>query len=168
MSSHSSKRPKHLAWHETLETHELIVYQSTGLMKLKKTVGEIKDAQLKSIYNETIKGLEKNIKELLQFYKLAPSPRSDEDLLRNLDTKFYATDLLIFAKTAVRNYAIAITETATPQLRNTLNKQLQAAVRTHGKIFDFMYKKGYYPAYDFKKLLQNDIRTAQQALDMKY
>lgn len=75
---------------------------------------------------------------------------------------------MAFSKTAVRNYAIAITETATPALRQTLNKQMQNAINTHEMVFTFMYKKGLYPAYDLKKLLQNDMNIANKALKMRY
>lgn len=64
----SDRRPNHLAWHETLELHELVAFQSVGLIKLKKSIGEIKDRELRSIYNQTIKGLEENLRELLQFF----------------------------------------------------------------------------------------------------
>lgn len=159
------ERPSHLAWHETLELHELVAFQSIGLMKLKKSIHEIKDSELRNIYTQTIKGLEENLRELLQFYALAP--REEEDEARNIDTAFFAGDLLSFAKTAVRNYAIAITETATPALREVLNNQLQKAIRTHTTIFNYMYKKGLYPSYNLERLLQNDIKNANNALRMR-
>lgn len=31
-----------LAWHETLEMHELVAFQSNGLIKLKKMIREVK------------------------------------------------------------------------------------------------------------------------------
>ncbi|MGZ4159846.1 MAG: spore coat protein, partial [Neobacillus sp.] len=37
-----------------------------------------------------------------------------------------ATDYLVSAKSAVRNYAAAITETATPELKEVLREQLTA------------------------------------------
>ncbi|RLL46577.1 spore coat protein [Oceanobacillus piezotolerans] len=159
--------PNHLAWHETLDLHELVAFQSIALMKLKKFYPEVKDAELQSIYQHTINGIEMNLQELLQFYSFAPRDEDEEDL-RNLDTGFFSGDLLAFAKTAVRNYSIAITETATPVLRDTLNKQLQRAIETHGMVYAFMYKKGYYPSYDLEKLLQNDIKLANKALKMNY
>ena len=159
-------QPNHLAWHETMEVHELVAFQSVGLVKLKKFIGEVKDAELHALYEHTIKGLESNLEELLRFYSLAP--REGEEDERNMDTGFFSGDLLAFSKTAVRNYAIAITETATPALRQTLNKQMQNAINTHEMVFIFMYKKGLYPAYDLKKLLQNDIKIANNALKMRY
>ncbi|MEC5423803.1 spore coat protein [Virgibacillus sp. C22-A2] len=158
---------KHLAWHETLEIHELVAFQSVGLMKLKKAIGEIKDSKLRGIYEETIKGLEQNIRELLKFYPMAPREDSEYET-RNLDTAFYAGDLLALSKTSVRNYAIAITESATPAVRETLNNHLQKAVRTHGKVFYYMYEKGLYPAYNLDKLLKGDMENARKALEMRY
>lgn len=32
-----------LAWHETLEMHELVAFQSNELIKLKKMIREVKD-----------------------------------------------------------------------------------------------------------------------------
>ena len=38
--------PKILAWHETLEMHELVAFQSIGLMKLKIGLNNIQDSNL--------------------------------------------------------------------------------------------------------------------------
>ncbi|WP_449539812.1 spore coat protein [Ferdinandcohnia sp. Marseille-Q9671] len=158
-------RQKTLAWHETLELHEIVAFQSIGLIKLKDAIGKVEDPQLKELYGQTIKDLEANLNDLLVFYPMAPRGEVDE---RRLDKAFYAGDLLAFAKTAVRNYAIAITETATPQLRNVFTKHLQKAIKCHANVYNYMYKKGYYPSYDFEKLLNNDVALAQKALSMKY
>ncbi|WP_138419456.1 spore coat protein [Aquibacillus sediminis] len=152
-----------LAWHETLELHELVAFSSIGLMKLKNALVEIQCPTLKSIYIQTIKELEMNIKELLQFY---PSTPRNEDDTREMDKAFYAGDLLAFSKTAVRNYAVAITETATPELRNVLAKQIQLAINCHARIFNYMYERSYYPSYNLPKLLNNDVNLAQKALSM--
>ena len=166
MEVNESRRPNHLAWHETLELHELVAFQSFGLMKLKKFISEVKDPALHSIYAHTIQGLETNLHELLRFYSIAP--RDDEELDRNIDSGFFSGDLLAFAKTAVRNYSIAITETATPMLRATLNKQLQKAINTHEMVYSYMYERGLYPSYDLRKLLENDVKVANHALNMRY
>jgi spore coat protein F len=155
---------KTLAWHETLELHEITAFNSIGLMKLKKGVSEIQDAQLKKIYHQTIKELEMSIKELLQFFPFAPKPEHSSEY--RMDTGFFAGDLLAFTKTGVRNYAVAITETATPQLRDVLTKQLNLMIKAHERIFLFMYKNGHYPSYDMKKLIEHDVMMAQKALSM--
>lgn len=160
----SKEAPKHLAWHETMEMHELTAFQTNYLMKFKMCLGDIKDSELRALYTEAIKGLEMNLKELLQFFPEAPVG------MRNLSeadmTAFYAAQLLIFAKTSVRNYAIAITETATPRLRDTLKKQLNNAIDLHAKVFHFMHARSLYPAYNLKQLLTNDVKNANKALSM--
>ncbi|AGE65666.1 spore coat protein CotF [Bacillus subtilis] len=154
-----------LAWHETLEMHELVAFQSNGLIKLKKMIREVKDPQLRQLYNVSIQGVEQNLRELLPFFPQAPH-REDEEEERT-DNPFYSGDLLGFAKTSVRSYAIAITETATPQLRNVLVKQLNAAIQLHAQVYRYMYQHGYYPSYNLSELLKNDVRNANKAISMK-
>jgi spore coat protein F len=68
------KHQQTLAWHETLEMHELVAFQAIGLMKIKMGLKNIQDKNLKGIYLQTIKELEMNLNELLQFYPSAPHP----------------------------------------------------------------------------------------------
>lgn len=160
------RQPRHLAWHETLEVHELVMMQSTALMKMKMFIGEVKDQSLRGIYREGISNLEKNLRELLEFYALAP--REDEDEReRDLGKGFYAAELLSFTKAAISSYATAVSETATPRLRKVLTNQLVKCIEFHGKVFQYMYDNGLYPAYDLKKLLENDLKNARKALDMR-
>lgn len=49
-----------LAWHETLEMHELVAFQSNGLIKLKKMIREVKDPQLRQLYSVSIQAVETN------------------------------------------------------------------------------------------------------------
>ena len=60
---------KTLAWHETLELHELIAAQSVGLVKIKKSMKKISDPQLRQLYSVSAKAkaLEQNLRELLPF-----------------------------------------------------------------------------------------------------
>jgi spore coat protein F len=161
-AQYNSARASHLAWHETLELHELVAYQSNQLTALKMFAPDVKNAKLHLLYQEAIACIENNLKELLGFYPQAPSgsrASSGSDM-----TPFYAGFLLAFAKTAVRNYGIAITETATPQVRATLQKQLNQAIELHAKAYAFMHENGLYPSYDLNLLLANDVKIAQQAI----
>ena len=157
---------QHLAWHETMELHELTAFQSNQLMHLKIMHHEVKDPQLHALFLETIKSVEQNLRELLQYFPQAPvGTRSVSNMGMDM-TAFYGTQLLIFAKTSVRNYSIAITETATPKLRDTLQKQLNAAILLHGRIYRFVHERGYYPSYDLPKLLTDDVKNANKALSL--
>ncbi|UTR08659.1 spore coat protein [Evansella sp. LMS18] len=160
---------KHLAWHETLEIHELTAMQSIGLMKLKKALPEIKERELQQIYRTGIQGLTANLNELLEFFPNMPRDTEEEEERAdsNVSPAFYAGDLLALAKTSVRNYAIAITETATPSVRQVLRKQLNRHMDLHAAVFNYMYKNSYYPAYNLEKLLDGDVRLARKALSMR-
>ena len=159
---------KTLAWHETLEVHELTAFQTNGLLKLKMSVRKITDPELRNIYLKSIDELEDNLSELLQYYPMMPESPIRAELQGQDLLGFYAGDLLGFYKTAVRNYAIAITETATPALRKTLVNQLLESIKGHETIFNYMYKKGLYPAYDLPKLLSNDFKNAQKAISLEF
>ncbi|PLS16758.1 spore coat protein [Bacillus sp. M6-12] len=158
-------QPKTLAWHETMELHELVALQSTFLYKLKKNVKMIREEELRALYVISIQALEKNIKELIMFYPAAPGM---EELRISEEEVFLASDLLGTAKVAVRNYAIAITETATPMLREVLTRHLVAAIKWHEQVFLYTYKKGIYPSYDLQQLLMNDLKLANAALAEEY
>ncbi len=160
-----NRQNHHLAWHETMELHELTAFQSNQLTHFKLVLIDVKNQDLHTLYMEAINGIEQNLKELLQYYPLAPEGTRNSGNEMDM-TAFYAGQLLGFAKTSVRNYAIAITETATPQLRETLQKQLNGAIQLHGKVFYFMLERGLYPSYDLPKLLANDIAMANKAISL--
>jgi similar to spore coat protein len=77
-----------------------------------------------------------------------------------------ATDFLISAKAGVRNYAVAITETATPELKAALRAQLNDAIATHEKITTYMMSKGYYHPHNLSAQLQVDLAMADTALNL--
>ncbi|MED1741990.1 spore coat protein [Bacillus swezeyi] len=155
---------KTLAWHETMELHELIAAQSVGLVKVKKSLKKISDPQLKQLYIVSAKSMEQNLKELLPFLPKAPAFQREEE---RADLYFDAGDLLVLVKTTVRNYAIAITETATPELRRVLVKQINTVIKLHEQVFYYMYQKGLYPAYNLAELLKADAMHAQKAISMR-
>jgi spore coat protein F len=156
--------PNHLAWHETMELHELVALQTAQLVAFKKKLPSLQDPGLRTLYTETIQSLEHNIRELLYFYPLAPMVDQQRDIpeLPGIES----AHLLGCLKTNVRTYAIAITEAATPRLRDTFHKHLDQAIALHGRVFYFMYQRGYYPAYNLNLLLENDVKNARLALSL--
>lgn len=90
---------------------------------------------------------------------MRPLPHSSRDAV-------YAGSLLGHSKAVIRNTATAITETATPVVRQTLTRQLQQAIHMHEQIFNYMLRNNLYPAYNVQQMIQNDVRNANQALDM--
>ena len=89
------------------------------------------------------------------------------DLLKELDKsgedkdQIIATELLITAKSAVRTYAVALTETATPEVRDVLKRQLNQAIDQHAKIADYMLEKNMYHAHDLDKQLKLDKKKVK-------
>ncbi|TCN21164.1 spore coat protein [Mesobacillus foraminis] len=77
-----------------------------------------------------------------------------------------ATDFLMSAKAGIRNYTIAITEAATPELRTVLREHLQAAILTHENITNYMMSKGYYHPHNLSEQLQVDLTASQTATNL--
>ena len=92
--------------------------------------------------------------------------QTSENVTNVLDDLAIATDLLLSAKAAVRNYAVAITETATPKVRKILKKQLETAIDMHEKIAQYMIDNEMYHAYDLKEQINHDMEKADKALEL--
>jgi similar to spore coat protein len=84
-----------------------------------------------------------------------------------LTERAIASDFLISSKSAVRNLAFAITETATPELKTSLREQLRNAVETHAKITDFMTANGYYHPNHLGDQINVRLQDAHTALNLK-
>ncbi|MGZ4159849.1 MAG: spore coat protein [Neobacillus sp.] len=92
-------------------------------------------------------------------------PRNAEGM-PNLADSAFAMDFLLTIKNGIRNYGFAITETANPELRNVLQKQLDAAIDLHGEISELMIKKGWLHPFDFKEQFPIDIKAAETAVQI--
>jgi similar to spore coat protein len=77
-----------------------------------------------------------------------------------------ATDLLISVKSGVHNYAVAITEAATPELRAALKEQLFAAIDTHEAVSNYMVAKGFYHPHNLGEQLNVDLTVTDTALNL--
>ncbi len=77
-----------------------------------------------------------------------------------------ATDLLLGTKTAIKNYAAAISETTTPEVRNTLHKQLNDAISMQDKVSTYMMNKGYYNAYDPEAQMNMDRAASDTVMKL--
>ncbi|WP_158736362.1 spore coat protein [Alteribacillus sp. YIM 98480] len=84
--------------------------------------------------------------------------------MQNFNDRAAATDLLLAAKSGVRNCAYAITESASPNVRQALSQQLQQSVNFHEQVTNYMIDKGYYHPYNLNEQLQIDQQAAQQTM----
>ncbi|CAM4270917.1 spore coat protein [Lacicoccus alkaliphilus] len=98
------------------------------------------------------------------------------DLIKELDKagenkdQIIATELLVTAKATVRTYAVALTETASPEVRDVLKRQLRQAIDQHGRIADYMMENDMYYAHDIDKQLKLDkkkVKAAKQLVKKK-
>jgi similar to spore coat protein len=75
-----------------------------------------------------------------------------------------ALDFLITVKTGIRNYAIAITETANKELREVLKKQLKSAIQLQTELYQLMMREEWFFPYDLPKQFELDLQSAELAL----
>ncbi len=90
-------------------------------------------------------------------------PRNAEGM-PNLADSAIAMDFLMTVKTGVRTYALAITETADPELRKALSRQLEKAIDLHSEITDLMINKGWFHPYNLKEQYPIDLKAAETAV----
>ncbi len=81
-----------------------------------------------------------------------------------LDDQTIAADLLTATKEAVKAYASALTEAATPEVRSVLQRQFQDSLQFQHEVADYVIGKGWYMPYDLQTQLQMDLQSSQQKL----
>ncbi|MGD6849216.1 spore coat protein [Rossellomorea aquimaris] len=72
----------------------------------------------------------------------------------------FALDFLVRAKEGVRNTAVALTETTTPELRAALRKQLFQGIAMHQEITELMVQKKWFHPHDLSEQYQLDQLSA--------
>ncbi|MRN55004.1 spore coat protein [Paenibacillus monticola] len=85
--------------------------------------------------------------------------------MNTLTDQVIAMDFLINAKSGVRNYALAVTETGTPEIKAILTRQLEEAIDTHEQILNYMLEREWYHPWNVKEQFQHDLKNILTALD---
>ncbi len=83
-----------------------------------------------------------------------------------LTDQVIATDLLIAAKSGVRNYAMAVTEAATPEIKEMLTRHLEESLDLHEAISNYMMEKGWYHAWNTEEQLKLNMKNMTIALNL--
>lgn len=91
--------------------------------------------------------------------------RNAEGMPKLVDSSI-CTALMLNTKNAVRNYAIALTESATPTIRNVLRTHLDKSINMYDEIASLMISKGWLHTDNMRKQLQIDSETAKTALQI--
>jgi spore coat protein CotF len=76
----------------------------------------------------------------------------------------FAMDFLMQAKSGVRNIAIALTESASPEVRSALKKQLRQGIALHQEITDLMLEKKWFHPYELSEQYQLDQLAAKNTV----
>ncbi|PLR89780.1 spore coat protein [Bacillus sp. T33-2] len=74
-----------------------------------------------------------------------------------------ATDFLFATKSDIKMIARAITESATPEVRETLTQYLNDSIDKHQAVTEYMMGKGFYHPYNLTDQLNLDLRAAKTA-----
>ena len=83
-----------------------------------------------------------------------------------LTNQVVSMDLLNSAKSAVRNYAMAITESGTPEIKDILTQHLTESLDMHELISNYMMEKGWYYAWDRDKQTELSLQNIDTALNL--
>lgn len=84
--------------------------------------------------------------------------------MHTLTDQVVAMDLLISAKTGVRNYAMAATEAGTPEVKELLVRQLEEAIDMHERILAYMMEQGQYHPWNVNEQIEVDLKNSDTAL----
>ncbi len=154
-----------LAAHESLELHEMINFKTLCLAKSKLMQGLVFDQELKDLMQKDVWQSIQAIADLQDLYAKAP--------FHALVPEFRPTPILNggerhehTSKSGVRDYAMAVTEAGTPEIKAILTRQLEEAIDTHERILTFMLDKGWYHPWHLKEQFRLDLQTMQTALDL--
>ncbi|MFC6332683.1 spore coat protein [Paenibacillus septentrionalis] len=76
----------------------------------------------------------------------------------------FAMDFLIRAKEGVRNLSIALTETASPDVRSLLRNHLKQGIEMHQEITELMIRKKWFHPYELNEQYQLDQLSAKNTV----
>lgn len=84
--------------------------------------------------------------------------------LDTLTDQVIAMDFLITAKSGVRNYAMAVTEAVTPEVKEALMRHLEEAIDMHERIMTYMLQRGLYHPWNVNEQIQMDLQNIETSL----
>lgn len=85
--------------------------------------------------------------------------RNSEGMPKLIDSNM-ALGFLLNSKSGVKNLGIALSESATSEVRKMLREQLNIAIALHGEISDMVIAKGWFHPVDLRKQFNMDIESS--------
>ncbi|MCK1983644.1 MULTISPECIES: spore coat protein [Peribacillus] len=92
-------------------------------------------------------------------------PQGAEHMPEMADSSF-ALDFLLTVKSGIHTYGIALSETASPELRKALYRQMEHSIDLHAEITDLMISKGWLYPNDVGKQVELDLKSADMAVSI--
>ncbi|PZE21220.1 spore coat protein [Paenibacillus xerothermodurans] len=86
--------------------------------------------------------------------------------LNKMTDQVVAMDMLMSAKSGIKMYAIAATESATPEVKQVLRRHLDESIESHERMSAYMISRGLYHPYNMNEQIQLDMQNAQTALNI--
>lgn len=83
-----------------------------------------------------------------------------------LSDQVVAMDLLISAKSGIRNYAMAVTEAGTPEIKEMLTQHLEEAIELHDQVSVYMMEKEWYHAWNTNEQIDLNLTNMKTALGL--
>jgi spore coat protein CotF len=77
-----------------------------------------------------------------------------------------AMDFLLSVKNGIRSCAVALTESATPEVRTVLHGQLNAGLDLHRDLTRYMMDKGWLHPYEPPEQFNIDMKSARTAVQI--
>lgn len=77
-----------------------------------------------------------------------------------------ALAFLLNIKSGIRNCAMALNESATPEVRSVLRTQLDTGLNMHEEISNLMISKGWLNPNDLNKQFQMDMESSRVAVQI--
>lgn len=75
-----------------------------------------------------------------------------------------ALEFLLSIKNGIRNYAVALTETTSEDVRQVLTRQIEEAMDLHEEVSQLMMRRDWLNPVDVKKQFAIDIKAADTAV----
>jgi similar to spore coat protein len=86
--------------------------------------------------------------------------------LNTMTDQVIGMDLLMSAKTGIKMYAVAATESATPEVKAVLQRHLEENIEAHERVSAYMMARGFYHPYNMNEQIRLDMQNAQTALSI--
>jgi spore coat protein CotF len=78
----------------------------------------------------------------------------------------FALEFLLTVKTGVRNTAVALSETASPEVRMVIRAQLNEALALHDELSELMINKGWLHPYGLREQFELDLKSARTTVQI--